>query len=316
MRASVAFVGLALLFASSSASAECPRRDPSARADAVRLANEADKLRAVNIDDAIAKYEEATKLEPDDDRLWWKLALAYEKKEDWRSVVRACRAAEAADERAHGAKTRADTYARHGYALARIAASGAGAWSDAIAPLERATSLDPNLADAFGELGSARAHTDDDAGAIRAWMQAIAKAPDRMHWYVALADAYRRWMFFDHAERVLVAGLAFAKDGDKDLYDAHALLGDVHMTKGNATRAVADYEAAIKACASSCADRRDAPYKLGVAYAALTPPRKAEAIQQLQRFNKSVCKGALARRYEDACVDAMETMRRMGGTLP
>ena len=313
MRSLVGLVALALVLAQAPASAECPRREHAARPDAVDLANAGDKLRSTNIDGAIEKYEAAVKIDPDDHRLWWKLALAYEKKEDWAKVASTCRSAEAAVERAFGKKTHADYYLRHGIALARLAHKGSGAWFDALAPLQTAIALDPNYAEAYGELGWVCVHMDKDAGAIQAWILAIAKAPETMRYYVALADLYRRWMFFDHAEKVLVEGLSFAKAGDKDLYAVHALLGGIYLTKGNVAGAVAEYEAAKASCAAtSCSDHREAFFHLGATYAALTPPRKNEAVQQLQMFWKTTCKGALAQRYADECADARDIVTRLG----
>src|ERR1700722_12837917 len=74
----------------------------------VNLANEGDQSKASNIYDAISKYEQATKLDPDNARIWWKLALAYEKKEDWTKMASACTKAEESAEKADKKKTNAD----------------------------------------------------------------------------------------------------------------------------------------------------------------------------------------------------------------
>ena len=50
--------------------------------EAVNLANEGDQAKSANVDEAVSKYDQATRLDPDNARIWWKLALAYEKKED------------------------------------------------------------------------------------------------------------------------------------------------------------------------------------------------------------------------------------------
>ena len=94
--------------------------------EAVNLANEGDQAKGSNIDEAISKYEQATKLDPDNARIWWKLALAYEKKEDWQKMASACTKAEEAAEKADKKKTHADYYFRQGYALEQLAEKGAG----------------------------------------------------------------------------------------------------------------------------------------------------------------------------------------------
>lgn len=48
--------------------------------EAVNLANEGDKSKSVNVDEAISKYEQAVNLDPTNHRILWKLALAYTKK--------------------------------------------------------------------------------------------------------------------------------------------------------------------------------------------------------------------------------------------
>ena len=105
----------------------------------------ATRRRAPNLDEAISKYEQATKLDPTNHRIWWKLALAYQKKEDWEKVATACSHAEEAAEKADGKKTHADYYFHQGYALEQLAEKGAGSWADAKAPFQTAIQLDPEL---------------------------------------------------------------------------------------------------------------------------------------------------------------------------
>ena len=51
--------------------------------EAINLANEGDQSVKVNVEGAIQKYEQAVQLDPTSHRILWKLATAYEKKEDW-----------------------------------------------------------------------------------------------------------------------------------------------------------------------------------------------------------------------------------------
>jgi tetratricopeptide (TPR) repeat protein len=140
--------------------------------------------------------------------------------------------------------------------------------------------------------------------------------PDETQYYVELADEYTRLMFFDQAEQVLREGLSFAKEDDKHLFNLHSLLGSLYENKNDIQRAVTEYEAAKKACdANKCNDHKEAYFNLGTAYSELTPPRKNEAIQQLQSFWKITCKGALAAKYGDQCSQSQEITRRMGGSL-
>jgi Flp pilus assembly protein TadD len=51
--------------------------------EAINLANQGDQSVKVNVEQAISKYEQAVQLDPTNHRILWKLAAAYEKKEDW-----------------------------------------------------------------------------------------------------------------------------------------------------------------------------------------------------------------------------------------
>ncbi len=280
------------------------------------MANEGDQEKNSNIDGAISKYEQATKLDPDNTRIWWKLALAYEKKEEWAKMASTCAKAAEAAERNDKKKTHADYYFRQGYALEQLAESGGGAWADAKAPFQTAIQLDPNYGEAYGELAWVMLHTDDEAGALQNWTQAIDKAPDKTQYFVSLADLYSRLMFTDQAEQVLKEGISFAKEDDKHLFNLHSLLGYIYENKGDFGRAVTEYEAAKKSCDSNkCNDHKEAYFNLGTAYAELNPPKKNEAIQQLQSFWKITCKGALAAKFGDQCAQSQEIARRVGGSL-
>jgi tetratricopeptide (TPR) repeat protein len=284
--------------------------------EAVNLANEGDQAKGANMDEAISKYEQATKLDPDNTRIWWKLALAYEKREDWQKMASACAKAEEAAERADKKKTHADYYFRHGYALEQLAEKGQGSWADAKVPFQTAIQLDPNYAQAYGELARVLIYADDEAGAIQNWTKALETKPDETQYYESLADEYRRLMMYDQEEQVLKAGLSFAKEDDKHLFNLHTLYGDLYESKGDYGRAVTEYEAAKKACDSNkCNDHKEAFFNLGSTYSELNPPKKTEAIQQLQSFWKVTCKGALAAKYGDQCAQSQEIVRRMGGAL-
>jgi tetratricopeptide (TPR) repeat protein len=301
-----------VLLAVALAAAGCSRNN----IEAVNLANEGDQAKNANLEEAISKYEQATKLDSDNARIWWKLALAYEKKEDWQKMASACTKAEEAAEKAEKKKTHADYYFRHGYALDQLAEKGAGPWADAKTPLQTAIQLDPNYGQAYGELAWVLLHADDEAGAIQNWTKALETKPDETQYYVQLADEYTRLMFFDQAEQVLREGLSFAKEDDKHLFNLHALLGGLYENKGDIQRAIVEYEAAKKSCDfNKCNDHKEAYFNLGTGYANLNPPKKNEAIQQLQSFWKITCKGALAAKYADQCAQTQEVVRRLGGSI-
>ncbi|MDP9001923.1 MAG: tetratricopeptide repeat protein, partial [Myxococcota bacterium] len=136
------FIALVVAFAV----AACSRNN----IEAVNLANEGDQAKGANIEEAISKYEQATKLDPDNARIWWKLALAYEKKEDWQKMANACVGAQESAARTEKKKAHADYYFRQGYALEQLAEKGAGPWADAKAPFQTTVQIDPNYGQAYG----------------------------------------------------------------------------------------------------------------------------------------------------------------------
>ena len=295
--------GALLTFASMTA---CSRNS----IEAVNLANEGDKEKASKPDGAISKYEQATNLDPTNHKILGKLASAYQKKEQWDKVASTCAKAEKI------APKYANYFFLHGHALMEQAQKGPTGWADAKAPLEEAIKLDPNLADAQFDLGEVYLHLDDEQNALQSYSKAIMVKPDVLAFYATLAELYIRLNYTEQAEAVLTQGLGFAKEGDKALFNVHSLLADVYDRKHDATKTVAEYESAKKACGlCNEAGQQIAFFNLGAAYASVSPPRKSEAIAQLQSFQKMVCKGAAAARYSDQCTQATQLANKLGGTL-
>lgn len=278
--------------------------------EAVNLAIEGDKAKSNNLDEAISKYEQATQLDPTNHRILYKLTLAYRKKEDW------AKAASTAGKAAKLAPTYASYSFEQGLALARQAGAGAGSWADAKAPLEEAIQKDANIADAHFELAEVLLNLDDEQSALRAYSKAIETKPDNLSYYTSLADLYLRLDYRDAAEATLKEGLSFGQDGDKFLFHLHSLMGSIQEQKGDTSGAVREYEAAKKAC-GPCneAGQQIAFFNLGAAYAQMSPPKKSEAMQQIGSFQKMVCKGAAAKRYEDQCAYAQQIATKLGAPL-
>jgi tetratricopeptide (TPR) repeat protein len=276
--------------------------------EAVNLANEGDKVKATDMDSAISKWEQATNLDPTNHRILWKLGNGYAKKEQWDKVASTMAKAERI------APKHASYYFLHGVALARQAAKANSGWGDAKGPLEQAIQLDPNVGDgdhygaAHFELAEVLLHMDDEQGALKEYTAAITAKPDTLAFYGPLAELY--------IQQVLKEGLSFAKEGDKALFALHSLLGDIYDRKGDTSRAVSEYELAKKACGlCNESGQQIAFFNLGAAYASMNPPRKQDAMAQLQSFQKMICKGAAAQRYADQCTQAQQLATKMGGVL-
>lgn len=283
--------------------------------EAVNLANEGDKAAKSSPDSAISKYQQAIQLDPSNHRILWKLARAYKKKEEWDKVAETCEKAERAESegKKEGA-THADYYFLHGYALAQKFEKDPGDWNEAKEPLEKAIQLDENLADSYFELAEVLLRLDDEQGALENYTKAIQKKPDEITFYGPLADLYIRLDYYDEAEQVAKSGLGFADSGDPNTYVLHSLLGQVSEIRGDMTGAIAEFESAKKAC-GKCNEKGQqiAYFNLGYAYSKAKPPRTNEAIQQLQAFQKTVCRGAGAKSFAEECSQAQEIVRQLGG---
>lgn len=288
------------------AAAGCSRNN----IEAVNLANEGDKDRGSDVDTAISKYEQAVQLDPSNYRILWKLATAYQKKEAWDKVAATCAKAETL------APTHADYFFLHGYALEQQALKGPTNWSDAKGPLEQAAKLDPNMADAYFDLAEVMLHLDDEKAALENYTKAIDAQPDKLAFYGPLADLYIRLGFYDQADQVLTASQQYKKEGDIAMFNIASLQGEIKEIKGDITGAIKSYEDARNAC-GQCNEKGEqiAYFNLGAAYARANPPRKSESIQQMTKFNKTVCRGAAAKSFEDECTQASDIVRQMGGTL-
>lgn len=286
---------LALSVATSNASADCPRVDRSA----ITLANEADAVRATNLDEAIERYVEASRLAPSNVLILWKLATAYQKKEAWADVTSTLVFATKL------APDHADYFFLMGYAQSRLTR-----WADAKASLEQAAKLDPNYADPHFDLANVLLRLGDEQGALAQYTKAIQLKPDEISFYAPLVDLYVRLGFPDQAEQTAKEGLT--RGAGAATFPLHSLQGLVRERKGDWNGAIASFEAAKIAC-GACDGRGQqvAYFNLGAAYATAKPPRKAEATANLASFMKMVCKGAAAARYADECTQTMELMRRM-----
>ena len=286
---------LALSSTVSRASADCPRVDPAS----ITLTNEADTLRATNVDGAIERYVEASRLAPSNVLILWKLATAYQKKEAWADVASTLVFATKL------APAHADYFFLMGYAQSKLAR-----WADAKASLEQAAKVDPNYADPHFDLANVLLHLGDDQGALAQYTRAIQLRPDDVSLYAPLVDLYVRLGFLDEAEQTAKEGLT--RGTGAATFALNTLYALVRERKGDSRGAIASYEAAKIAC-GTCDGRGQqiAYFNLGAAYATAKPPRKAEGVANLTSFMKMVCRGAAASRYADECEQTQELLRRL-----
>ncbi len=325
-----AVMGLTLL--GSVAPSGCNRN----KQEAIMLANQGDQSVESNPGDAIQRYEEAVKLDPGNHAILFKLARAYKKKEDW--------------DKAQGALQRAvdkaPTFANYWFELgmaienqARKPDKGTAKWSDAIEPFTKCIEKDPNEDRCYAHLAKAYYWTDDEQKALQNFSEAIDKRPvdsdikpkpgaegekDKktekqkclddpaiecaLNHYTDLANLYIQLDYYKEAEAVLNAAKDMADPKDKRLYNVFTLLAAVYGEQHSADKEV-------KALEDARALREDEPgllFNLGMAYAQINPPKKAEALARLKGFTARACTKEAAK-YKTQCEQAQTVISRLNG---
>lgn len=279
------------------------------RQEAVLLANQGDNEVKMNVDGAINKYDQATRLDPTNHVIFYKLAKAYKKKEDWDKVASTMARATSL------APKYANYWLERGYALEMQAKKKAISYDEAKEPYQKCIENDPNYADCYEHLGIAFLWTDDEQKAIENYTKAIEHDPTDISYYAALSDLYIRLGYMKEAEQVLKEGKSFAKPGDKAIYALHVLLSQVYQDRGSLPEMVTELEAAKAVAAPDSPESIQILFNLGSTYAQLTPPRSAEAIQMLKGFSSRACKSAKAQSYKTECETAQTLVSKLGGTI-
>lgn len=283
------------------------------RQEAVKLANKGDQEVKLNVDGAINSYDQATRLDPTNHRIFYKLAMAYRKKEDWDKVASTMARATSL------APKYANYWAERGYALEQQARKKTVPWEEAKEPFQKCVENDPNYAECYEELGNVFLWTDDEQKALENYNKAVEHDPNNIGYYNVLADLYIRLRYTKEAEQVLKEAKAFIKPDDKSqakaVYGLHVLLAQVYQDKDSLPEMVTELEAAKAVAPPEGAESIQILYNLGSTYAKLKPPRSAEAISMLKGFSARACKGAKASTYKTECETSQTLVTSLGGTL-
>jgi hypothetical protein len=201
---------------------------------------------------------------------------------------------------------------RRGEKLVKAGSSGhPEAYVQAKEALGKCVELEPALSECHLLLGEALELTDDEQGAARSYTQAITHEPSAPHVYVPLAATYLRFKLYAEAEQVLNEGIARVPRelenaaGILRLYRLLAVVADARGDRAGVLRA-------LEAGAREGGSDPELDFELGTTYASLTPPRSADALQALSRFNQRVCKGAPAVAYKQQCEIAAHVVVRLG----
>lgn len=275
--------------------------------EAINLANEGDRSVKVNVEGAIQKYEQAIQLDPTNHLILWKLAVAYEKKEDWDKLASTLsRAVQIAPDFANYWFTR-------GYALIRQAENGnPDAYEQAKEPLKKCIEKDPNYAECYHFLGEAYLWTDNEQEALSAYTKAIEHDPTKAYFYPPLAELYINLRLYKEAEAVVSEGTRLvpqSQENNPNLYGMHILQFEAAQARGDKAGMVAAMEQAQQVAGDT---HPEISFNLGSTYAVMDPPQKEKAVRLLKSFNKRACRGANATKFKEQCETSAALVQKLG----
>lgn len=278
-----------------------------AHIEAIELSNEADSQAQVDTTGAIQKYEQAIGLDPTNHLIAWKLSKAYEKKEDWDKM------ASALSKAINVAPGFANYYERRGYAMTKLAEGGnPDAWNDAKEPLKKCIEVDPNRAWCHFLLAEAHWWTDENQEALAAYTRAIEHDPRVPSFYVGLADSYQVLRMYDEASAVVDQGtknIEATEESIDHVYNMFLLSFNLAQVQGDKTKMLSSVKQAYQLGGET---HPEAKFFLGSTLASMDPPQKEQAKQHLDSFQKSVCKGAKAKKFRAQCAQATSFLQRLG----
>jgi tetratricopeptide (TPR) repeat protein len=275
--------------------------------EAINLANEGDQMVKVNVEGAIQKYEQASGLDPTNHRILWKLATAYEKKEDWEKLASTLsRATQVAPEFAN-------YYFKRGYALVKQAEAGnKDSYEEAKEPLKKCIEKDPNLAECYHFLGESFLWTNDEQNALDNYSKAIEHGPTVPYFYPPLGETYITLKLYKEAEAVLKEGTRIIQPGEKTnihLYAMNILLFQTAQSRDDKAAMVSSMERAEEVAGDT---HPEISFNLGSTYAVMEPPQKEKALRLLNSFQKRACRSAKAAQFKEQCEMTSALIQKLG----
>jgi len=267
------------------------------------------QIERISADEALAFYEQARALAPNNARIQYRIGTIYRKKEDWDKAVASFSRAVALE------PSFANYWLWYGYSLDIKARKEGKGWDEARKALEKCIEIDPNYAECHHRLAEVCLRLDDERQALESYTKAIRIEPTKIDRYPALADLYLNLDFVEEADVVLKQAKQFAKPGDRSLFWVHVLSFQVQQMRG-AANAIVELEAAKAVSAGEEPQATQILFMLGSSYAVLKPPRRAEAIANLKAFAQRACKGSKSALYPIECMQTQSLITKLGGAQP
>ncbi len=285
-----------------------------AEVEAVNKAAEADKVAKSNPGEAASLYEQATKMDPNNHVIFYKLGRTYERTEAWDKMAAAMGRAATLQPKF------ANYWYYRGFALKRQAETSKGdaSWDAAKEPLEKCIAADPNYDDCYFDLGDVLLQLDDEQGALENYTKAIQHNPPQLIYYPSLATLYLNLSavnppLADLADQVLKAGIGFEKPDVPGAAMLHVVMAGVDQFKGDNNGMISELEKA------QTLDKEGAHpeiyFNLGSTYAVMDESKKQKALSLLKAFFKVACKGSREVTYHAQCKQSVVLIQKLGGSV-
>ncbi|HET8935912.1 MAG TPA: tetratricopeptide repeat protein [Polyangiales bacterium] len=217
--------------------------------------------------DATKLLEQAGVVDPQNDQVFWNLALVHMELHKYDRARDDLNKAIAINPQSGGYQEKLGTI------LMELKD-----WNGAKQAMEKAIATEPELFKAYYKLAQINEQLDDQQSALKNYTAAIDKGPRFLEAYNALGRLYADLNYLDQSSQVLQEALKVALPGTEEEAQAHHLLGTVLQQQKKFDQAVAEFKAALAVVPGM----RDALFSLGWTYH--LQGNKDEAKRYLQKF--------------------------------
>lgn len=217
--------------------------------------------------DAVKLLESAAVVDPQNDQVFWNLALVHMELRKYDKARDDLQKAIALNKESGGYQEKLGTI------LIELKD-----WNAAKTALEESIKLEPQLFKAYYKLAQVNEQLDDQQSALKNYTTAIEKGPRFLEAYNALGRLYADLGYLDQSVQVLIEAQKVALPGTEEEAHAHHLLGTVYQQQKKFGEAVREFKAALDVVPGM----RDALFSLGWTYQ--LQGNKEEAKRFLQKF--------------------------------
>ncbi|MEY4580949.1 MAG: hypothetical protein RL701_5652 [Pseudomonadota bacterium] len=217
--------------------------------------------------DATKLLEQASAIDPDNDQVFWNLALVHMELRKYDRARDDLQKAITLNPKSGGYQEKLGTI------LIELKD-----WNAAKGAFEKAIALEPGLFKAYYKLAQVNEQLDDQQSALKNYTAATEKGPRFLEAYNALGRLYADLNYLDQSSQVLQEALKVALPGTDEEAQAHHLLGTVLQQQKKFDDAIREFKAALNVTPGM----RDALFSLGWTYH--LQGNKEEAKRNLKKF--------------------------------